>query len=178
MKLVQMPVDLLHVAADSLPALGVDPRLLAAFEAYRSRMPEPTESLAIFGPLATGTRELLMVLARQVGATLRDENIHLRDRGGDLKVGRKKLCYLPGGALTEAFRQPAARRTLRREAACFLQDLDAAFDGADGDPAALLELIDARRDGRLLTFLSADPAGLPGDLERELRARMTVIEPG
>ena len=175
-KLVQMPVDLLHVGADDLPGLGVDPALLRQLDAYFARCPDATESLAIFGPPAAGTRELLMVLARQVGAGLRDENIHLRERGGDLEAGRKKLCYLPGSALAEALRDPAARQTLGREAACFLQDVDAALL-ADGAGVALLELVDARHAAELPTFLSAHAAGLPPGLERGLRARLKVIEP-
>ena len=168
-----MPADLLHVELESLPALGVDPRLLAGFEAYLARAPE---SLAILGPPAAGTRALLMVLARRVGAALRDENIHLRDRGGDLKAGRKKLCYLPGEILAEALRDPAAARTLRREAACFVQDDEAAFGSAELEPPVLLELIDARLSAGRPTFLSADPAGLSADLALGLRERMAVIE--
>ena len=109
MKLVQMPVELLHLDEHDLPERGVDERLLAGFGAYRSTVPNAgttgwarAESLAILAPPEAGTRELLMVIARRVGAALRDENIHLRDRGGDLKAGRQKLCYLPGGALPEA----------------------------------------------------------------------------
>ncbi len=151
MKLVQMPVDLLHVERERLPELGVDPRLLAGFEAYLARTREASESLAILGPPQVGTRAVLMVLARQVGAALRDENIRLRERGGDLSTARKKLCYLPGVAAPDALRDATARRSLEREAACFLQDADAAVRAAD-DVAALLDLIDARLAAGLRRF--------------------------
>jgi hypothetical protein len=194
MKLVQMPVELLHVDEERLPSLGVDERLLAGFGAYRSGLPDgplgeacpapgspswaTAESVAILAPPEAGTRELLMVLARRVGAALRDENIGLRDRGGDLKGERKKLCYLPGRALPEALGSPSTRRALEREAACFVQDLDEARGAGGGslDPSPLLDVLDARRSRGLPTFLSADPAALPNGLERELRARMRVLE--
>jgi hypothetical protein len=193
MKLVQMPVELLHVDEERLPSLGVDERLLAGFEAYRSGLPDDplgeacpapgrrswatAESVAILAPPEAGTRDLLMVLARRVGAALRDENIGLRDRGGDLKGERKKLCYLPGRALPEALGSPSARRALEREAACFVQDLDEAWRGGGSlDPSLLLDILDARRSRGLLTFLSADPAALPNGLERALRAGMRVLE--
>ena len=175
MKLVQMPAHLLHVDVDDLPGLGVAPALLKRFDEFRARCLEAPASLAIFGPPAAGTRELLMVLARHIGAALRDENIKLRDRGDDLQTGRKKLCYLPGSALSEALRDPAARRTLEREAACFLQDLDAAFH-AGVSPAPVLDLLEARQVAGRPTFLSADSTNLPAELERELRKRTTVIE--
>jgi hypothetical protein len=189
MKLVQMPIELLHLEEYDLPERGVDERLLAGFEAYRSGVPNDgttgwarAESLAILAPPEAGTRELLMVVARRVGAALRDENIHLRDRGGDLKAGRRKLCYLPGGALPEALRTPSTRRGLEREAACFLQDLDAAWVDGEAEPtplpsAALLALLDTRLAGGRATFLSADPRHLPPGLDPEIRGRMRVLEP-
>ena len=181
MKLVQMPVALIHLSEDDLPSLGVDAGLLAEFRRYLDRERDALESLVILAPPEAGTRELLMVLARRVGAALRDENIHLRDRGGDLAAHRKKLCYLPGAALPEAFRTPSARRALEREAASFFQDLDAGW-GRGAMPRALapssfLRLLDARSARGLLTFLSANPRGLPPDLERELRARLRVLQP-
>ena len=181
MKLVQMPTELIHLSEDDLPSLGVDAGLLAGFRRYLDRQPGALESLAILAPPEAGTRELLMVLARRIGAALRDENIRLRDRGGDLAAHRKKLCYLPGAALPEALRTPSARRALEREAATFFQDLDAAWGrGANHRalaPSSFLSLLDARSRHGLFTGVSADPRGLPSALERELRARLRVLEP-
>lgn len=180
MKLVQMPVDLLHLEEDDLADLGVDGRLLAGYGEYLARAPNADRDLAILATAATGTRELLMVLARRVGVALRDENIRLRDRGGDLRGDRKKLCYLPGRALPEALRLPTARTALEREAACFFQDLEAAWQepspGAEPlDPNAFLALLDTRRAGGLPTFVSADPRALPPGLEAQLQARVQVL---
>src|SRR5207244_13315090 len=126
-KLVQMPREALHLVQDELPGLGVERRLLAAFEVDLSRAADDQVGLAILAPPDAGTRELLMVLARRVGAALRNENMRLRDRGGGRQASYKKLCYLPGGALPQALRVPRARRSLEREAACSLQDLDNAW---------------------------------------------------
>lgn len=197
MKLVRMPAELLHIEEERLPALGVDDRLLAQFRSYRAALPdgpigeacpapgtsgwEAAESLAILAPPEAGSRQLLMVIARRVGAALRDENIRLRDLGGDLEAGRSKLCYLPGSALREALGSPSARRALDREAACFFQDLDAAWTGADDgsplDPNAFLALLDTRLGLGLRTFLSADPPRLPSGLEPGLRGRLRVLGP-
>ena len=180
-----MPVDLLHVDEADLPELGVDRRLLAALDAYRADLAgqgdtgwTSAESLAILGRREAGTRELLMVLARRVGAALRDENIRARDGSGPRRGG-KRLCYLPGRVLPEAFRSESARRTLASDAACFFQDLDQAWDGSDGgtlDPSLLLALVDTRLAGGRPTFLSAATNGLPDGLEHELRARVRVLE--
>lgn len=182
MKLVQMPAEFLHLELADLPRLGIQAGLLTGFQRYLDDERAGLESLAILAPPEAGTRKLLMVLARRVGAALRDENIHLRDRGGDLAAHRKKLCYLPGAALPEALRAPSARRALEREAACFFQDLDAAWPANRADsppvtPSAFLDLLDARAAQRLPTFLSADPGALPPELEREIRARMRILEP-
>ena len=185
MKLVQMPVDLLHVDEARLPELGVDRRLLVAFDAYRAEGAGQggtewanAKSLAILAPPEAGTRALLMVLARRVGAALRDENIRARDGGGPRRGG-KRLCYLPGRVLPEAFRSESARRTLASDAACFFQDLDQAWGRSDGsrlDPRLLVALVDARLASGRATFLSAATNGLPDGLERELRARVRVLE--
>jgi hypothetical protein len=182
MKLVQMPVEFIHLEEDDLPNLCLDPGLLAGFRRYLGSGPAALESLAILPAPEAGTGQLLMVLARRVGAALRGENIRLRDRGGDLGAHRKKLCYLPGAALPAALRAPAARRTLEREAAAFFQDLDAAWraERADSEPLAprsFLGLLDARSARGLPTFLSARPRALPPDLEPALRARMRILEP-
>jgi len=181
MKLVQMPVELLHLEQHELLALGVDERLLAQLEGALARTTGDQVGLAILATPGAGTRQLLMVVARRVGAALRNENIRLRDRGGDLQAGRKKLCYLPGSALTDALRSTVARESLEREAACFFQDLDLARATARGsrdsaDPAAVVALIDVRLQRKLPTYLSADPGRLPPGLERELRARLRVLE--
>lgn len=182
MKLVQMPVELLHVGVDDLGELGVDPALLAGYHAHLARMSDGGEGLAILGRRQAGTRELLMVLARRVGAALRDENIRLRDGGGDLRTERKKLCYLPGGVLAEAMATGAARRALEGEAAVFIQELDATWDRGRPptealDPTTFLLVLDGRRSRGLPTFISADPAALTAGLDAELRARMPAIEP-
>lgn len=180
MKLVQMPTALLRLGDADLDGAGVDSTLLAAFRDYLPRALAETRGLAILAPASAGTERLLMVLARQIGAALRDENIHLRERGGDLKAGRKKLCYLPGHALRLALADLACQRTLASEAVCFFQDLDGARGGPSVDPsrldsAPLLSLLDERlADGRP-TFLTVDPARLPPGLERELRARLPVL---
>lgn len=177
MKLVQMPRDLLHLELGDLPALGVDRRLLAEFEALLSQAADDQVGLAILAPPEAGTRELLMVLARRVGAALRNENIRHRDHGGGRQAEYKKLCYLPGSALPQAMAMPRARRSLAGEAACFFQDLDAAW--ADGgawlDPTVFLELLDLRLARRLPSYASAIPGTLPSRLEGELRARLRVL---
>jgi hypothetical protein len=111
-----------------------------------------------------------MVLARRLGAALRDENIRLRERGGDLKRGRKKLCYLPGSLLSEALADERTSRTLASEAACFFEDVDAA------QIDRLLALLDERAARGLATFLSADPAHLSDDAARQVRRRLRIIE--
>ena len=181
MKLVQMPPELLHIEEDSLPTLGVNGELLAQFEAYRSSTRDRPDSLAILAHREMGTRELLMVLARHVGAALRNQNIRLRDTGGDLKAGREKLCYLPGGALSDALRSKPARQALEREAACFIQDLETAWSPVGNDirglpPDEFLALLDLRNERALPTFLTATPERLPPRLTAELRHRMLSVE--
>ena len=71
------------------------------------------------------------------------------------------------------------RRTLASDAACFFQDLDQAWGRSDGsrlDPSLLVALVDARLASGRATFLSAATNGLPDGLERELRARVRVLE--
>ena len=180
MKLVQMPTSLLHLQDADLDDAGLDPSLLAAFRAYLPQAPDDQHGLAILAPAGAGGRRLLMVLARRIGAALRDANIALRDGGGDLKAGRKKLCYLPGSTLGAALQLPAARRELVREAACFLQDLDAAWTDRRSDPATLeprvlLDLLDGRRAARRPTFLNAAPERLPAIFADALRARLPIL---
>lgn len=182
MKLVQMPTDLLHLEDAGLPSAGVDPRLLVAFRSYLPSALEDMRGVAVLAPSAAGTRQVLMVLARRIGAALRDENIHLRELGGDLKTGRKKLCYLPGCVLTSALATPSTRRALAAEAACFIQDLDEAWPAGLPDPTplappALLDLLDERQAAARPTFVSAAPDWLPTGLERGLRARLLILEP-
>ena len=181
MKLVQMPTELLHLRDADLPAAGVDPGLLAAFRSYLPGALGDRRGVAILAPPAAGTRPVLMVLARRIGAALRDENIRLRERGGDLKGGRRKLCYLPGRALPAALGTPSARRVLAGEAACFFQDLEAAWTageaGAPLSPVAVLDLLDERRAAARPTFVSAAPEQLPAGLERGLRDRLPIIGP-
>src|SRR5688572_28377239 len=126
-KLVQIPTDLLRLEDADLDAAGLDPNLLAAFRTYLPGALDERRGLAILAPAEAGGHLLLIVLARRIGAALRDANIRLRDGGGDLKAGRQKLCYLPGTMLGRALGLPAARAELAGEAACFVQDLDAAW---------------------------------------------------
>jgi hypothetical protein len=135
----------------------------------------------IVASAAQGGQHLLMVLARRIGAALRDANIRLRDDGGDLKAGRQKLCYLPGDALRSALARPDFQVALCREAACFVQDLEAAWPAATTgptpfDPDALPSLLDERLAAGRPTFLQAAPGSLPPGVERELRARLAVLE--
>ncbi len=182
MKLVQMPTALIHLEDAQLDGVGVDAGLLTAFRAYLPHALGETRGLAILAPATAGTERLLMILARRIGAALRDENIHLRERGGDVKAGRKKLCYLPGHALPTALDDLESRRALVSEAACFFQNLDGAWRDAQAGPRRvdsmpLLRLLDERlADGRP-TFLTADPARLPSGLAGELRARLPVLQP-
>jgi hypothetical protein len=176
-----MPTDLLHLEDADLDGAGIDPRLLAAFRAYLPRALDEQRGLAILAPPGAHADQLLMVLARRIGVALRDANIRLRNGGGDLKAGRKKLCYLPGGALGPALDLPAARVELEREAACFIQDLDAAWAAGPAgtatlEPGALLDLLDGRLAAGRPTFLNAAPDRLPPGLAAGLRARLPVLE--
>ena len=70
---------------------------------------------------------------------------------------------------------------LADEAACFFQDLEAAWTaGAAGaapcPPRAVLDLLDERLAAARPTFLSAAPEHLPTGLERGLRDRLPIIE--
>jgi hypothetical protein len=186
MKLVQMPANLLHVDESDLEAGGYDAGLLAALYDYLPGALSDRRGAAILAPAGGGGRQVLMLLARRIGAALRDENIAARDSGGDMTAQKKRLCYLPGQMLGGALGLPDARAALANEAACFLQDLEAAT-AAPGHPhplpepavpvAEVLALLDARLRGGLPTFLNADPARLPADLVAALRARLLVLEP-
>ncbi len=175
-----MPAELVRFGDADLDAAGLDARLLAAFRAYLPEALDDRLGVAILTPAGSGGHLPLMVLARQIGAALRDENIHLRDAGGDIKAEKKRLCYLPGYALGAALASPEARQTLVDEAACFFQDLDSAWSTESADAApptadVVVDLLRERLAGRRPTFVNADPAGLPPALERELRARLRVI---
>ena len=175
MKLVQMPRDLLTVEVEDLSALGIHPALVEAVAARCAGDPLAIRSLALLGPRAAGTTAALMVLARRIGTALRDENIRLRDRGGDLRRGRRKLCYLPGAALRTAIDTEYARRALESEAVVFVQDLEDAWSG-DGAPARLADAVSgllAQRGRRgLRTFVSADPAVLPAGVRAAVLAQL------
>ena len=176
-----MPTALLHLEDADLDEADVDPGLLAAFRSYLPGALTARRGLAILAPTDAGAHLLLVVLARRVGVALRDANIHLRDSGGDLKAGRKKLCYLPGDALGAALALPGLRTELAREAACFLQDLEGAWASGQAapaplEPSALLELLDDRLAAGRPTFLNAAPNGLPAGLEDGLRARLPVLD--
>jgi hypothetical protein len=172
MKLVRMPRHLLAVEPEDLPGLGVAPGLAAAVAALAGGDPDAIPSLAILGPREAGTTPALMLLARRVGARLRDDNIRLRDSGGDLAAGRKALCYLPGADLAAALARPDARRALHAEAAVFVQDLDDSGRASDGEVCALVA---ARRERRLRTFVSADPGRLSPRLLSALAANLAVV---
>ena len=179
-KLVQMPPELIHIEEVDIVAAGIEPRLLADFQAYLPGVLEDRRGLAILLPLGSGGVQLLMLLARRVGAALRDENINLRDTGGDIKGGKKRLCYLPGDVLGDAFEEAETRQALTNEAACFLQDLDQVWAGrvpesATPTPRQLLTLLDVRLAAGLPTFLTADPAVLPPEVLAGLRARLQML---
>jgi hypothetical protein len=182
MRLVQMPAELVRFGDAELDAVGLDRSLLTSFRAYLPEAVDDCLGVAILTPAGGGGHLTLMVLARQIGAALRDENIHLRDTGGDIKAAKKRLCYLPGAALPAALAEPEARRSLAEEAACFFQDLDDAWTPGQADAAppsadTVLDLIRERLASGRPTFLNADPAGLPPGLESGLRARLRVIQP-
>jgi hypothetical protein len=187
-KLVQMPTALLHLDEAELDGAGIDPGLLAAFRAYlpcvSSELPpalnEP-RGVLILASASAGGHHLLMVLARRIGAALRDANIHLRDRGGDMKAARQKLCYLPGPVLVTALGRPDLRLTLIAEAACFAQDLEAIWRPGSAGAAspgldALRSLLDERLAAGRPTFLQAHPGALSQDVEAMLRARLPALE--
>ena len=124
---------------------------------------------------------MLMVLARRIGAALRDENIRRRDQGENLRRSRKKLCYLPGSHLADAIGAPGARKALVDEAACFIEDLELAWVGStlastQLEPEALFAVIDARLAVGRPTFISASPMDLPNQVERGLRDRLRILE--
>jgi hypothetical protein len=176
-----MPTVLLRVGEADLDAAGVDPGLLAAFRSYLPHVLAEQGGMLILAAPAEGGHHLLMVLARRIGAALRDANIHLRDRGGDLKTGRQKLCYLPGPLLLAALGEPDAARALLGEAACFVQDLEGAdlpepSSTTPGGPDALRSLLDQRLAAGRPTFLQAAPGRLSPDLETMLRGRLPVLE--
>ena len=182
MKLVQMPPHLIRIDEADLVAAGIESGLLARFQAYLPSLLDDRRGLALLLPAGAGGEQLLMLLARRVGAALRDENIQVRDTGGDIKGQKKRLCYLPGDVLDEAYDTQADRQSLATEAACFLQDLHAVWAGrvpesATPRPDAFLELLDARLAAGLSTFLNADPAILPPEGEAGLRARLQILEP-
>jgi len=179
-----MPANLLHITEADLEAGGFDAGLLAAVRAYLPDVLADRRGTAILAPAGGGGRQVLMLLARRIGATLRDENIAARDSGGDMAAQKKRLCYLPGQVLGGALRLPDARTALASEAACFLQDLEAATATRvelSGETvvatAALLALLDERLQAGIPTFLNADPARLPADLILGLRGRLLVLEP-
>lgn len=173
MKLVQMPTNLLHIEEADLSVAGYDAGLLAGVRSYLPELAADRRGAAILTPAGRGGRQVLMLIARRVGAALRDENIAVRDGGGDMTVRKKRLCYLPGQLLGGALDLAAARTALASEAACFLQDLEAAAV----PPDAVLALLDRRLGAGLPTFVNADPTGLAPTLVTGLRARLRVLEP-
>jgi hypothetical protein len=181
MKLVQMPTALLRVEDADLDAAVPEPNLLAAFRAYLPDALTERRGLLILASPTQGGHHLLMLLARRIGAALRDANIHLRDAGGDMQVGKLRLCYLPGPALVSALVEPDVASALTDDAACFVQDLEAvdlprlpstARSGLD----ALRSLLDQRLAAGRPTFLQVAPDSLSPALETMLRERLPVLE--
>jgi hypothetical protein len=176
-----MPTGLIHVEDADLDGANVDPGLLAAYRAYLPRLLEDRRGLLMLAAPSEGGHHLLMLLARRIGAALRDANIRLRDGGGDMQAGKLRLCYLPGADLALALADPAHRRTLAAEAACFVQDLEGAWlagesgSAASTVPEALRSLLDERLAAGRPTFLQAAPGTLPPAAARELRARLPVL---
>jgi hypothetical protein len=179
-KLVQMPRDLLHVDETDLPAAGVLPGLVPEFRAYHASVLNERRGLAILVPPTQGGRAMLMVLARRIGTSLRDANIRRREQGEDLRRNRQKLCYLPGSRLAEALATPETRDVLLDEAACFIQDLEAAWVGKRAGstlaPETLFDFLDERLAFGRPTFVSAAPRDLPHLVERGLRSRLCILE--
>jgi hypothetical protein len=180
-KLVQMPTALLHLGDDDLDDVGIDRRLLADFRVRLSRAVEHQQGLLVLVSAEAGGHHLLMVLARRIGVTLRDANIHLRDAGGDIKSGRQKLCYLTGSALASALNAADWRRVLAAEAACFVQDLDEVWRPGEcragaTDWGMLRSLLDERLAAGRPTFVQAAPDQVPRELEALLRRRLPVLE--
>lgn len=176
-----MPPELVRIQDADLDAGTLGERLLAAFRAYLPRATHDRRGVAILAHGESGAHRALMVLARKVGAALRDANIALRDSGGNVKAQKQRLCYLPGSSLGIAFRTPGAWETLAREAACFVQDLEGAWVPEHGgedvaSPASVLALLDVRLMAGRPTFLTADPGRLPSGLEEALRARLAILE--
>lgn len=194
-KLVQMPTDLIHIQDADLNARVLGERLLAAFRAYLPGVTADRRGVAILAPSEAGADRALMVLARTVGAALRDANIALRDSGGDIKAQKQRLCYVPGNALGPAFSTSGAWEMLRHEAAVFVQALELAWmpDRVVAPPSRgvaldrhditasvstseVLALLDERLMAGRPTFLTADPSRLPPGLEAVLRARLPILE--
>ena len=176
-----MPRALLHLEDADLDDAGIEPALLAAFRAYLPVALDDRRGLAILAPPDASVR-LLMVLARRIGAAIRDANIVLRDSGGDIKAGKQQLCYLPGRLLRDALVEPDDHAALLREAACFLQDLDGAWPNTPPSPLLAtaeqaIDLLDARLAAGRPTFLSAAPDRLAPGLEAAIRARLPVLTP-
>jgi hypothetical protein len=181
MKLVQMPANLLHVEDADLDGADVEPGILVAFRAYLPTALDERRGLAMLTSGSGGGRRMLMLLARRIGAALRDENIRRRDSGSDMAARKLRLCYLPGALLSAALDHPQARAELAREAACFFQDLDSAWKAeypgsTPRDATALLGLLDERLAAGRPTFLNAAPDRLPPGLEDALRARLPILE--
>ncbi|MFN0072183.1 MAG: hypothetical protein ACKVVP_11920 [Chloroflexota bacterium] len=172
-----MPTHLLHVEANDLPAHGQECELLSAFRAYLPRALQETRGVAILAPDSDSTTAMLMVLARNIGAALRDDNIRMRAGGHDMRTERKSLAYLPGTMLATALADSEAYQTLTSVAACFIQDLALTWsDGSPDLPEIWLNLLTARLAASRPTFLSADPASLPASVREALRRGLTVIE--
>lgn len=181
-KLVQMPPDLVRIDEVDIVAAGHEPSLLAAYRAYLPTVLADRQGVAILASTETGSLPMLMLLARRVGAALRDENIRVRDGGGAITDPKKRLCYVPGSVLDEAYEEPDARQALATEAACFVQELDAVWAGrvpesATLTPSRFLSFLDQRLAAGLPTFVQADPVRLPDAVLTGLRSRLRVIEP-
>jgi hypothetical protein len=181
MKLVQMPANLLHIEDADLDGADVEPGILEAFRAYLPTALDERRGLVILAAGSDGGQRMLMLLARRIGAALRDENIRRRDSGNDMAVRKLRLCYLPGELLHAALHLPQARAELAREAACFFQSLDSAWTAeypgsTPRDATALLGLLDERLAAGRPTFLNAVPDRLLPGLEDALRARLPILE--
>ncbi|MCC7370788.1 MAG: hypothetical protein IT306_20370 [Chloroflexi bacterium] len=181
-KLVQMPPELVRIDEVDIVAGGYAPSLLAAYQAYLPMVLEDRQGVAILASAEAGGLPMLMLLARRVGAALRDENIQVRDAGGDMRGGKKRLCYVPGTVLDDAYEEQDAQQALATEAACFVQELETVWAGrvpesATLTPSRFLSLLDQRRAAGLPTFVQADPARLPEAALHGLRSRLRAIEP-
>ena len=148
--LVRIPRELLHVALDDLPGLGVPDAARAALRALLADLPmvpEASLSAQLIGPPAV-TLPCLAVLARHVGQGLRDHNLSLAHDRPRLRLERRKLAFLDAAAVAAAHGSGDPR--LATEAVLFVVNCT----------PTLMDLLATRESAGLATFVTAT-AGFP-----------------